>query len=57
MHRAIGMETNSSEIVNEALPAVRKFGTISLIADYAALINQFLIGALMEKGITLRGTG
>lgn len=51
------METNSSEIVNEALPAVRKFGTISLIADYAALINQFLIGALMEKGITLRGTG
>jgi len=57
VQRATGMETDSSEIVNEALRAVRKFGTISLVADYAALTNQFLIGALMEKGITLRGTG
>jgi threonine dehydrogenase-like Zn-dependent dehydrogenase len=57
VQRAIGLETDSSEIVNEALRAVRKFGTISLVADYAALTNQFLIGALMEKGITLRGTG
>ena len=57
VERAVGLETDSSEIVNEALRAVRKFGTISLVADYAALTNQFLIGALMEKGITLRGTG
>ena len=57
VQRAIGLETDSSEIVNEALRAVRKFGNISLVADYAALTNQFLIGALMEKGITLRGTG
>ncbi|KAI9865512.1 MAG: hypothetical protein M1824_002252 [Vezdaea acicularis] len=57
VQRAIGLETDSSEIVNEALRAVRKFGSISLVADYAALTNQFLIGALMEKGITLRGTG
>lgn len=57
VQRAVGIETDSSEIVNEALRAVRKFGHISLVADYAALTNQFLIGALMEKGITLRGTG
>jgi threonine dehydrogenase-like Zn-dependent dehydrogenase len=57
VQRAVGLETDSSEIVNEALRAIRKFGTISLVADYAALTNQFLIGALMEKGITLRGTG
>ena len=57
VQRAVGLETDSSEIVNEALRAVRKFGHISLVADYAALTNQFLIGALMEKGITLRGTG
>lgn len=44
-------------MVNEAIQAVRKFGTISLVADYAGWTNQFLIGALMEKGITLRGTG
>jgi threonine dehydrogenase-like Zn-dependent dehydrogenase len=47
VQRAVGLETDSSEIVNEALRAVRKFGTIALVADYAALTNQFLIGALM----------
>lgn len=57
VQRAVGLETDSSEIVNEALRATRKFGTIALVADYAAMTNQFLIGALMEKGITLRGTG
>jgi len=57
VQRALALETDSSEVVNEALRATRKFGTISLVADYAALTNQFLIGALMEKGITLRGAG
>jgi threonine dehydrogenase-like Zn-dependent dehydrogenase len=57
VQRAVGLETDTSEIVNEALRSVRKFGTIALVADYAAVTNQFLIGALMEKGITMRGTG
>jgi len=57
VQRATGLETDSSEILNEALQAVRKFGTISLVADYAATTNGFLIGALMEKGITMRGAG
>lgn len=57
VQRAVGLETDSSEVVNEALRATRKFGSIALVGDYAALTNQFLIGALMEKGITLRGTG
>jgi threonine dehydrogenase-like Zn-dependent dehydrogenase len=57
VQRAIGLETDSSEILNEAIQAVRKFGTISLVADYAAFTNQFLIGGVMEKGVTLRGTG
>ena len=57
VQRAVGLETDSSEIVNECIRATRKFGTIALVADYAALTNQFLIGGLMEKGITLRGTG
>ncbi|PPR05789.1 hypothetical protein CVT24_006844 [Panaeolus cyanescens] len=55
--RAIGLETDASQIVNEILRATRKFGTVSLIADYAATTNGFLIGAVMEKGITLRGAG
>lgn len=57
VQRAVGLETDSSEVVNEALRAVKKAGVISVVADYAAYTNQFLIGALMEKGITFRGTG
>jgi threonine dehydrogenase-like Zn-dependent dehydrogenase len=57
VQRAVGLETDSSEILNEAVRAVRKFGTVSIIADYAAMTNQFLIGAVMEKGVTLRGAG
>jgi threonine dehydrogenase-like Zn-dependent dehydrogenase len=55
--RLIGLETDSSEIPNETLRAVRKFGTVAVVADYAAMTNHFLIGALMEKGITYRGCG
>ncbi|KAK5075653.1 hypothetical protein LTR24_010004 [Lithohypha guttulata] len=55
--RLVGLETDSSEIPNETLRAVRKFGTIAIVADYAAMTNQFLIGALMEKGVTYRGCG
>ena len=51
--RAINLETNSSGVVNEALPAT---GHVSLVADYATT-NQFLIGALMEKDVTCRGCG
>ncbi|ETI26652.1 hypothetical protein G647_10413 [Cladophialophora carrionii CBS 160.54] len=55
--RLVRLETDSSEIPNETLRAVRKFGTVAIVADYAAMTNQFLIGALMEKGITYRGCG
>lgn len=55
--RALGLETDSSEILNEMIQATKKFGTISLIADYVGYANQFLIGAVMEKGLTLRGCG
>jgi threonine dehydrogenase-like Zn-dependent dehydrogenase len=55
--RALNLETDSSEVVNEAIRATRKFGHVSLVADYATTTNQFLVGALMEKGITCRGCG
>lgn len=60
LHKAMmatGLETDSSEVVNEAIRATRKFGSIGLVADYAALTNGFLIGGLMEKGIKLKGNG
>ncbi|KAJ3412163.1 hypothetical protein HDV05_001138 [Chytridiales sp. JEL 0842] len=55
--RAVGLETDSCEVLNEAIKAVKKYGIISIVADYAGSTNAFNIGAVMEKGITLRGTG
>jgi threonine dehydrogenase-like Zn-dependent dehydrogenase len=57
LQRALGMETDTSDIVNEELKAVKKFGTVVLIADYVGLTNGFNIGALMEKGVRLIGGG
>ncbi|KAJ3182814.1 hypothetical protein HDU85_002417 [Gaertneriomyces sp. JEL0708] len=52
-----GLETDTSEILNEQIRAVKKFGTVALIADYAATTNGLLIGAVMEMGIRLIGCG
>jgi threonine dehydrogenase-like Zn-dependent dehydrogenase len=57
IERTLGMETDSSEVLNEMIRATKKFGTIALIADYAAYTNHFLIGGVMEKGIRLVGCG
>lgn len=57
VQRGLGLETDTSEIVNEAIKATKKFGSIALIADYVGYANQFLIGGVMEKGINLRGCG
>jgi len=57
VQRAVGLETDTPEILNEAIRAVKKFGTIAIIADYAGTTNGFLIGAVMEKGIRLIGCG
>lgn len=57
IERTLGMETDTSEVLNEMIRSTKKFGTISLIADYAAYTNHFLIGAVMEKGLRLIGCG
>ncbi|KAF9992457.1 hypothetical protein BGZ79_003058, partial [Entomortierella chlamydospora] len=54
---ALGLETDTSEILNEMIRSTKKFGTIAIIADYAAYTNQFLIGGIMEKGLRLIGCG
>ncbi|BFZ62092.1 hypothetical protein YB2330_003171 [Saitoella coloradoensis] len=57
VERALALETDTSETVNEMITLVKKFGTCVLIADYAGLTNHFNIGALMEKGVRLIGGG
>ncbi|KAF9388208.1 hypothetical protein CPB97_001436 [Podila verticillata] len=56
VERAVGLETDMSE-TNEMVRSTKKFGTIALIADYAAYANHLLIEGIMEKGIRLIGCG
>ncbi|RKL39334.1 hypothetical protein BFJ72_g6806 [Fusarium proliferatum] len=53
--RALGVEGDSSDTVSAAIKATRKGGNVALIGDFFYNTNNFPIGMLMEKGITLRG--
>ncbi|KAJ6107613.1 hypothetical protein N7523_008936 [Penicillium sp. IBT 18751x] len=53
----LGMETDSSEILNEMITSVRSFGRVGVTGIYAAYTNHFNIGALMETGVRLIGNG
>lgn len=53
----VGMEQDSSEIVNEAIMSTKKFGRVGIIADYVGYTNHFNIGSLMERGVSLIGCG
>jgi threonine dehydrogenase-like Zn-dependent dehydrogenase len=57
MELATGMEQDTSEMINEAIYATRKFGRVGIIGDYVGFTNHFNIGAVMELGITLVGCG
>jgi threonine dehydrogenase-like Zn-dependent dehydrogenase len=52
LERGLRLETDSPEVLTEAIKACRKGGRISIIGDYYATANQFPIGAFMEKGLS-----
>jgi len=52
---AVGLETDTSDILTEIITSVRKFGVVSIIGVYSGTTNHFPIGAMMEKGLTMRG--
>ncbi len=53
--RGIFAEGDSGDTISSIIKATRKGGIIALIGDFFFRTNQFPIGALMEKAITLRG--
>ncbi|EFJ33470.1 hypothetical protein SELMODRAFT_266960 [Selaginella moellendorffii] len=54
VERTVGLETDTADILNELLLATRKWGRVSVIADYLGYCNHFGIGMLMMKHLTLR---
>ncbi|CAF1431609.1 unnamed protein product [Adineta steineri] len=55
MQRAVFLETDSPEVLDEAIVVVRKGGSVAIIGDYFYKSNQFPIGTFMEKAVTMRG--
>ncbi|KAL8286411.1 hypothetical protein RQP46_004428 [Phenoliferia psychrophenolica] len=54
---AVGLETDTSEILNEMIASVIPFGTVGITGVYSGLTNHLNIGAVMEKGVRLIGNG
>lgn len=53
--KSLGLEGDSSDTVSAVIKATRKGGNVALIGDFFYTTNNFPIGMLMEKAITLRG--
>ncbi|KAL2004190.1 hypothetical protein VTN02DRAFT_5839 [Thermoascus thermophilus] len=53
----LGMETDTSELLNEMITSVKCFGRVGVTGVYTGFTNHFNIGALMETGIRLIGNG
>jgi threonine dehydrogenase-like Zn-dependent dehydrogenase len=53
--RALNLETDSADIFSEMFQCVRPFGRVSVIGVYLGYANHFPVGAMMEKGLTIRG--
>ncbi|KAJ4318175.1 hypothetical protein N0V94_004541 [Neodidymelliopsis sp. IMI 364377] len=53
----MGLETDTSEIVNEMITSTRNFGRCGITGVYVGYTNHFNIGSLMERGIRLIGNG
>nr|OQO17882.1 hypothetical protein B0A51_15410 [Rachicladosporium sp. CCFEE 5018] len=57
MEIAMGLETDTSELVNEMIESVRNYGRCGITGVYVGYTNHFNIGSLMERGIRLIGNG
>jgi len=52
-----GLETDTSELLNEMITSVRAFGRCGVTGVYAGFCNHFNIGSLMQTGVRLIGNG
>ncbi|KAH1840908.1 hypothetical protein KXX54_002284 [Aspergillus fumigatus] len=57
IQRTLGMENDTSELLNEMIESVRGFGCCGVTGIYTGYCNHFNIGSLMETGIHLNGNG
>jgi threonine dehydrogenase-like Zn-dependent dehydrogenase len=49
------LQTDRPIAVREAIHACRKGGSVFVLGVYSGLVDKFPLGAMMNKGLTLRG--
>jgi threonine dehydrogenase-like Zn-dependent dehydrogenase len=48
------MESGRPHVVRQAIMACRKGGTVSIAGVYGGFVDKFPLGALMNKGLTIK---
>jgi threonine dehydrogenase-like Zn-dependent dehydrogenase len=51
---AVGLETDSPELIDECLTCITPYGRVSIIGDYAGYSHGFPVGKIMFKHATIR---
>jgi threonine dehydrogenase-like Zn-dependent dehydrogenase len=54
VQQTMGMTSGTSDILKEMALSARKCGRISIIGDYVGMVNQFPIGAMMQKHLQIK---
>jgi threonine dehydrogenase-like Zn-dependent dehydrogenase len=55
LKQQLRLQTDRPAAVREAIHACRKGGSVFVLGVYAGLVDKFPLGALMNKGLTVRG--
>lgn len=54
---AVGLETDTSDIINEMVYSTRPYGRVGITGVYSGFTNHFPIGKVMQTGIRFIGNG
>ncbi|GAV06862.1 hypothetical protein RvY_16777 [Ramazzottius varieornatus] len=57
IQRAVGLESDTPETIYECVKALKKYGTLNVIASYTGFANAFPIGFFFIKELTLTSGG
>ncbi|PCC69371.1 Threonine dehydrogenase [Nannocystis exedens] len=55
VERALKLETDAIDTLTEAIRSLRKGGRLAIVGDYFGYANHLPVGAMMEKGLIVRG--
>ncbi|MFB9476438.1 zinc-dependent alcohol dehydrogenase [Nonomuraea salmonea] len=53
--QAVRLQTDRGLALRQTVQACRKGGTVSVLGVYVGMVDKFPMGALMNKGLTMRG--